>query len=78
MTIVKPQQRWEYKVIFYIRGEDEPSLEEYLNDFGSEGWELISDKDDRLIFKRPKPDIDALFREPSKPPGYSRHSEAWR
>jgi hypothetical protein len=44
-------QKWEYKVVQAILHE------EYLNDFGAQGWEVVSvvegGKGRTLLFKRP-------------------------
>lgn len=66
-----PLQKWEYKVFTYNDSLQPPklSLQEHLNCFGVEGWELVSDSGDRWIFKRPKrPDspeiVEDSFRHP--------------
>ena len=50
-------QKWEYKVWFYELGD----LEQLLNAYGDEGWELVAaagtdeDRNERwFYFKRPK------------------------
>ena len=46
--------QWEYKIIIIPEHVD---IEDVLNDWGVEGWELthFSETFDRVIFKRPKP-----------------------
>ena len=65
---------WEYKIVDsndvpgrgIFRGKDRSEVEQYLNEFGQEGWEIINldfhEFDNRMSFcgiaKRERPELD--------------------
>jgi hypothetical protein len=45
--------KWEYTVAHY--GSCGDDLESHLNEWGKDGWELVSAEEQRFIFKRQAP-----------------------
>ncbi len=61
-------ERWEYKAVWYdgpnqywhkddakLRAESRKSFETFINQYGAEGWQLISDSIRCMIFARRVP-----------------------